>query len=119
MSVAKTLWMWRWIFSHADLTQKNPSSSSNPTWRKSVSYTHLDLLLAQTQPGYLPLLQRYMHTVRARNALLKQSRQGGTDEGALESFSAELVRFGNEIIRARRELAPKFSPLARLAYRRI
>jgi DNA replication and repair protein RecF len=76
----------------------------------------LDLLLAQTQPGYLPLLQRYMHTVRARNALLKQ-RTG--DEAALESFSVELVKLGNEIIRARRELVPKFSPLARLAYRRI
>ena len=76
----------------------------------------LDLLLAQTQTGYLPLLQRYMHTVRARNALLKQ-RSG--DEAALDSFSAELVKLGNEIIRARRELAPKFSPLARLAYRRI
>jgi DNA replication and repair protein RecF len=79
----------------------------------------LDLLLAQTQPGYLPLLQRYMHSVRARNALLKQSRHGGTDETALDSFSQELVKLGNEIIRARRELAPKFSPLARLAYRRI
>jgi DNA replication and repair protein RecF len=76
----------------------------------------LDLLLAQTQPGYLPLLQRYMHTVRARNALLKHR---ATDEAALESFSAELVKLGNEIIRARRELVPKFSPLARLAYRRI
>ena len=76
----------------------------------------LDLLLAQTQPGYLPLLQRYMHAVRARNALLKH-RSG--DEAALDSFSQELVRLGNEIIRARRELAPKFSPLARLAYRRI
>ena len=76
----------------------------------------LDLLLAQTQPAYLPLLQRYMHAVRARNALLKQRT---TDEAALESFSAELVKLGNEIIRARRELAPKFSPLARLAYRRI
>ena len=76
----------------------------------------LDLLLAQTQPGYLPLLQRYMHTVRARNALLKQ-RSG--DETALDSFSQELVKLGNEIIRARRELVPKFSPLARLAYRRI
>jgi DNA replication and repair protein RecF len=76
----------------------------------------LDLLLAQTQPGYLPLLQRYMHTVRARNALLKQR---SADESALESFSAELVKFGNEIIRARSGLAPKFSPLARLAYRRI
>ena len=79
----------------------------------------LDLSLAQTQPSYLPLLQRYMHTVRSRNALLKQSRHGGTDEAALESFSAELIRLGNDIIRARRELVPKFSPLARLAYRRI
>jgi DNA replication and repair protein RecF len=79
----------------------------------------LDLLLAQTQPGYLPLLQRYMRAVRARNALLKHSRPGGTDEATLDSFSHELVELGNEIIRARRELAPKFSPLARLAYRRI
>jgi DNA replication and repair protein RecF len=76
----------------------------------------LDLLLAQTQPGYLPLLQRYMHAVRHRNALLKQRQ---VDEAALESFSAELVKWGNEIIRLRRELVPKFSPLARLAYRRI
>ncbi len=76
----------------------------------------LDLLLAQTQPGYLPLLQRYMRAVRARNALLKQR---AVDEAALDSFSQELVKLGDEIIRARRELAPKFSPLARLAYRRI
>ena len=76
----------------------------------------LDLLLAQTRPDYLPLLQRYMHTVRARNALLKQR---AIDEAALDSFSQELVKLGDEIIRARRELAPKFSPLARLAYRRI
>jgi DNA replication and repair protein RecF len=76
----------------------------------------LDLLLAQTQSGYLPLLQRYMRAVRARNALLKQR---AVDEVALDSFSAELVKLGEEIIRARRELAPKFSPLARLAYRRI
>jgi DNA replication and repair protein RecF len=76
----------------------------------------LDLLLAQTRPGYLLLLQRYMHTVRARNALLKQR---STDEATLDSFSRELVHVGNEIIRSRRELVPKFSPLARLAYRRI
>lgn len=76
----------------------------------------LDLLLAQTQPGYLALLQRYMRAVRNRNALLKHRI---VDEPALESFSAEMVKLGNEIIRARRELVPKFSPLARLAYRRI
>jgi DNA replication and repair protein RecF len=76
----------------------------------------LDLLLTQTQPGYLPLLQRYMRAVRARNALLKQR---AVDEAALESFSQELVRLGDEVIRDRGELVPKFSPLARLAYRRI
>ncbi len=76
----------------------------------------LDLLLAQTRPGYLPLLQRYMHAVRARNALLKHP---APDVAALDSFSHELVKLGEEIILARRELAPKFSPLARLAYRRI
>jgi DNA replication and repair protein RecF len=76
----------------------------------------LDLLLAQTQSGYLPLLQRYMRAVRVRNALLKQR---SVDEAALDGFSAELVKLGDEIIRARRELVPKFSPLARLAYRRI
>jgi DNA replication and repair protein RecF len=76
----------------------------------------LDLLLAQTQPSYLPLLQRYMRVVRARNAVLKQRT---VDEAALDSFSQELVKLGDEVIHARRELIPKFSPLARLAYRRI
>jgi DNA replication and repair protein RecF len=79
----------------------------------------LDLLLSQTQPAYLPLLQRYLRAVRARNALLKHSRPGGTDEATLDSFSRELVELGNQLIRMRTELAPKFSPLARLAYRRI
>jgi DNA replication and repair protein RecF len=76
----------------------------------------LDLLLAQTQSGYLPLLQRYLRAVRARNALLKRH---DPDEAALDSFSQELVKLGDGIIRARRELVPKFSPLVRLAYRRI
>src|SRR4051795_12518781 len=33
----------------------------------------LDLLLAQTHPGYLSLLQRYTQALRSRNALLKQA----------------------------------------------
>jgi DNA replication and repair protein RecF len=76
----------------------------------------LDLLLSQTSSAYLPLLQRYAQTLRARNALLKRSMP---DEAALESFSRELVRTGEEIIRWRRELTPKLSPLVRLAYRRV
>lgn len=73
----------------------------------------LDLLLSQTTPGYLPLLQRYTQALRSRNALLKQTF---LDPTALESFSRELVAAGNEIIRLRRELVPRVSPLARAAY---
>lgn len=76
----------------------------------------LDLLLAQTHPVYLPLLQRYATALRSRNALLKQRT---LDEAALESFTYELVQIGNQLIRFRQELLPKISPLARLAYRRI
>jgi DNA replication and repair protein RecF len=76
----------------------------------------LDLLLAQTHPTYLPVLQRYARALRSRNALLKRAL---VDADALESFSRELIAAGQEIIRLRRELVPKFSPLARLAYRRI
>ena len=76
----------------------------------------VDLLLSQTTPTYLPLLQRYARAVRARNALLKQR---AVDEIALESFSNEVVKLGAEITRLRHELVPKFSPMARLAYRRI
>ena len=76
----------------------------------------LDLLLTQTHPTYLPLLQRYATALRSRNALLKRH---APDEAALESFTRELVATGGEIIRLRRELVPKLSPLARLAYRRV
>jgi DNA replication and repair protein RecF len=76
----------------------------------------MDLLLSQTHPGYLPLLQRYMQALRARNALLKQRV---IDEAALDSFTRGLVELGEEITRQRHELVPRISPLARLAYRRI
>jgi DNA replication and repair protein RecF len=76
----------------------------------------LDLLLTQTHPNYLPLLQRYARVLRARNALLKQHTP---DVTSLESFSRELVKRGDEIIKFRQELLPRISPLARLAYRRI
>lgn len=76
----------------------------------------MDLLLSQTHPAYLPLLQRYARALRSRNALLKQRT---IDEDSLESFSRELIDLGNQIIRHRQQLAPRVSPLVRLAYRRI
>ena len=76
----------------------------------------LDLLLAQTHPAYLPLLQRYMQVVRSRNAVLKKRV---LDPMMLESFTRELVTSGNQLMQLRRALLPRISPLARLAYRRI
>ena len=76
----------------------------------------LDLLLVQTHPIYLPLLQRYAAALRSRNALLKQR---AIDEAALESFSRELIQVGNQLVQFRHELLPKISPLAREAYARI
>jgi DNA replication and repair protein RecF len=76
----------------------------------------LDLLLAQTQAGYLPLLQRYAQALRSRNALL---RRPSLDEAALESFTRELVEAGQTIMRARRELVPRLVPLAVEAHRRM
>jgi len=76
----------------------------------------LDLLLTQSHPVYLPLLQRYAAAVRSRNALL---RQRYLDETTLEGFSRELIQTGNQLIRFRKELLPKVSPLAREAYCRI
>ena len=76
----------------------------------------LDLLLSQTHPIYIALLQRYTKALRSRNALLKNPV---LDAAALESFSRELVVSGNEITRLRRELVPVFSPIVRNAYAQV
>jgi DNA replication and repair protein RecF len=76
----------------------------------------LDLLLSQTHPTYLPVLQRYTRALRSRNALLKRPV---LDPRALEGFSRELIAAGDEIIRWRSALVPQFAPLARAAYARI
>ncbi len=76
----------------------------------------MDLLLTQTHPGYLALLQRYAQSLRARNALLKMPRP---DEIALEGFTRQLVDLGNQIIRHRHELLPRLGPVATESYRRI
>jgi DNA replication and repair protein RecF len=75
-----------------------------------------DLLLTQTNPTYLPLLQRYTRALRSRNALLKQYP---IDRITLESYTQELVNVGSQIMKFRSALTPRLSPLARLAYRRI
>jgi len=76
----------------------------------------MDLLLSQTYPTYLPLLQRYTRALRSRNVLLKRPV---LDPQALDSFSGELIAAGSELVRFRTELAPRFAPMAQRAYRNI
>jgi DNA replication and repair protein RecF len=76
----------------------------------------MDLLLSQTHPLYLPLLQRYAAALRARNALLKQSPPNPC---ALETFTAQLVQAGNELIQYRAALVPRIALLAQAAYSRM
>tara|TARA_B100001029_G_C15000033_1_gene417495 strand:+ start:109 stop:1188 length:1080 start_codon:yes stop_codon:yes gene_type:complete len=77
---------------------------------------YMDFLLVQTVPTYLPLLQRYTRALRNRNALLKKKP---IDKNALDSFTMELVKIGNEIISYRAELIPQISPNVTEAHRRI
>ncbi len=76
----------------------------------------LDLLLAQTQAGYLAALQRYVRALQARNALLKRP---DPNAAVLAPFTQELVTAGKVLMDSRAELVPRLSALARLAYRRI
>ena len=76
----------------------------------------MDLLLSQTHPAYLPLLQRYTQALRSRNALLKQPM---LDPEAIEGFSRELIAAGGEILQLRHELLPRLAPIAQRAYSRI
>lgn len=76
----------------------------------------LDLLLAQTDPGYLPLIQRYVRALQSRNALLKRPNP---DPAVLGPFTQELIAAGTPLMARRRDLVPRLSVLARLAYRRI
>src|SRR5580658_635329 len=76
----------------------------------------LDLLLSQTHPVYLPLLQRYAAALRSRNALLKQA---APDASALEGFTRQLVEAGTELMDFRSQLLPKITPLAIESYQRV
>lgn len=76
----------------------------------------LDLLLSQTEPGYLGMLLRYTQAVRSRNALLKQPNP---DEAILESFTQEMVVVGSRLIEARQGLLPKLAPVVGAAYGQV
>ena len=76
----------------------------------------MDLLLTQTHPVYLPLLQRYTAALRSRNALLKSS---APQPDALEGFTRQLIQAGEGLTRFRHGLWPEVAPLAQRAFAQV
>ncbi|MBX3745092.1 MAG: DNA replication/repair protein RecF [Verrucomicrobiae bacterium] len=76
----------------------------------------LDFLLAQSEPGYLATLQRYVRALQSRNAVLKRP---DPDPALLEPFTREVVAAGTVLIQRRRALVPDLATRVRDAYRQI
>ncbi len=68
----------------------------------------MDLLLSQTEPGYLATLLRYTQAVRSRNAVLRQALP---DEDVLAGFTAEMVEHGARLMESRAAILPVLAPL--------
>ncbi len=77
---------------------------------------YLDYILANTESGYLDILQNYTKALKARNVILKQS---SIDVGLLESFTSQVVQLGNRLIKYRQELVKGISPVIEELYRKI
>ena len=77
------------VFSPSDVTL----ISGAPSERRRF----LDIVLSLNVPGYLPALQRYRHTLKQRNALLKD----GASPAALEPWTVALAESGGKVMRAR------------------
>ncbi len=76
----------------------------------------IDLLLSQTEPGYLATLLRYTHAVRSRNAVLRQPLP---DEDVLAGFTAEMVTHGERLMASRAALTPVLAPLVAGAHAEV
>lgn len=76
----------------------------------------LDLICCQTQPGYLETLQQYSRALKHRNALLKKRSH---DRPLLDSFSGQLVRLGNQLIKSRHLVLPEMARVAQSSFDQI
>ena len=73
----------------------------------------LDMELSQVDGAYLAALQQYRQVLRQRNELLRQPK---ADVSLIEVWDAQLVRYGGEMIAARRAFLEELAPLAAAAH---
>lgn len=77
---------------------------------------YLDYILANTASNYLEILQNYSKALRNRNLILKQI---SIDVKLLESFTIQLVQYGNELMKYRFKMIGEISPIIEEAYQKI
>ena len=63
---------------------------------------YLDILISQSDPAYLKTLQRYGQVVGQRNQLLRQIREGHSDENELTFWDERLAYEGARVTDSRR-----------------
>jgi len=101
------------VFTPADLTLPHAEPEARRRWLDRVVFNHL--------PAHLDELRRYDQALLARNALLKThlSAGGPVDLALLDVYDGLLARHGSEIVRRRREVIARFSPLVAATFGRI
>ncbi|MDP6822429.1 MAG: DNA replication/repair protein RecF [Dehalococcoidia bacterium] len=71
------------------------------TGSPTVRRRYLDILISQSDPSYLKMIQRYGRVVTQRNHLLRQMREGRVGPDELEFWNDRLVNEGAAIIERR------------------
>ncbi len=67
----------------------------------SIRRRYLDILISQSEPPYLKMIQRYGRVVTQRNHLLRQMREGRVGPDELEFWDDRLLNEGAAIIERR------------------
>lgn len=79
----------------------------------------LDILLSQSSALYLHSLIQYNRSLRQRNQLLNEARQGNCDPQLLKSWEENLVAHGTELIRKRQEAVAQLSESVKQHYQQL
>jgi len=79
----------------------------------------LDILLSQSSALYLHSLIQYNRSLRQRNQLLNDAREGKCDSHLLKSWEENLVAHGTELIRKRLEATALLSESVKQHYREL
>lgn len=79
----------------------------------------LDREIMQMATGSYGIFQRYRRSLRQRNNLLKNLRDGGGDRHVLAAYDRQLAENGARILAWRKEAIDRLLPLVRLTHRRL